>query len=93
MAPSILAGSVQVDERVADLEDKLQYEALDELPWGENGVYLSKKSLNAADLLALQDMFERAANSGVVWKGFQRYYKKEFLKDNIRPRDTARSSN
>jgi hypothetical protein len=46
--------------------------------------------LNAADLQVLQDIFERAANDGLIWKGFQRYYKKEFLKDSIRPRDTTR---
>lgn len=93
MAPSILAGSVQVDERVADLEDKLQYQTLQELSWGESGVYFSKKSLSAADVQALQDIFERAANDGLIWKGFQRYYKKEFLKDSIRPRDTLRPTN
>lgn len=90
MAPSIFAGSVQIDERVTDLEDKLQYQPLQELTWGESGVYFSKKSLNAADLQVLQDIFERAANDGLIWKGFQRYYKKEFLKDSIRPRDTTR---
>jgi polar amino acid transport system substrate-binding protein len=45
MAPSIFAGSVQIDERVTDLEDKLQYQPLQELTWGESGVYFSKKSL------------------------------------------------
>lgn len=93
MAPSIFAGSVQIDERVTDLEDKLQYQALQELTWGESGVYFSKKSLSAADAQALQYIFERAANDGLIWKGFQRYYKKEFLKDSIRPRDTLRSIN
>jgi polar amino acid transport system substrate-binding protein len=33
MAPSIFAGSVQIDERVTDLEDKLQYQPLQELTW------------------------------------------------------------
>jgi polar amino acid transport system substrate-binding protein len=75
MAPSIFAGSVQIDERVTDLEDKLQYQPLQELT-GVSGVYFSKKSLNAADLQVLQDIFERAANDGLIWKGFQRYYKK-----------------
>lgn len=92
MAPSIFAGSVQIDERVTDLEDKLQYQALQELTWGESGVYFSKKSLSTADVQALQEIFERAASDGLIWKGFQRYYKKEFLKDSVRPRDTLRSS-
>jgi polar amino acid transport system substrate-binding protein len=92
MAPSIFAGSVQIDERVTDLEDKLQYQPLQELNWGESGVYFSKKSLSTADVQALQEIFERAASDGLIWKGFQRYYKKEFLKDSVRPRDTLRSS-
>jgi len=92
MAPSIFAGSVQIDERVTDLEDKLQYQPLQELNWGESGVYFSKKSLSTADVQELQEIFERAASDGLIWKGFQRYYKKEFLKDSIRPRDTLRTS-
>ena len=86
MAPYIFAGAVQGDPRVEDLSDKLRFEAIPELPWGDSGVYLSKKSLNQDDRNALQEMMERAARSGMVWKGFLRYYKPEVLKEGNRPR-------
>ena len=91
MAPTIFAGSVEVDARVDDLSGRLRFEALPELPWGDSGLYLSKKSLNAEDLAALQDLFDRMARSGVVWKGFQRYYRREMLKDGVRPLDAPPS--
>lgn len=85
MAPSILAGAVRDDERVRDLLDKLRIEALEELPWGSSGVYLSNTALAAQDKAVLQDALERAAKSGVVWKEFQRYYTPAILKGSIRP--------
>ncbi len=85
MAPSILAGAMQDDERVRDLVDKLRLETLPELPWGDSGVYLSNSALNPQDKAALQDALERAAKSGAVWKAFQRYYTPAILKGSIRP--------
>ena len=85
MAPSILAGTAQTDQRVEDIVDQLRYEQLTELPWGETGVYFSKKSLSSEDLKALQEIFDRVVRNGLVWKGFQRYYKEEVLREGIRP--------
>jgi len=85
MTPSILAGALKDDERVRDLQDKLRIESLEELPWGDSGVYISNRSLSPADKSALQDALERAAKSGAVWKGFQRYYAPAILKGSIRP--------
>jgi len=85
MAPSILAGALPGDERVRDLLDKLRFEAIDELPWGDSGVYLSNTALSPPDKAALQEALERAAKSGTVWKAFQRYYAPSVLKASIRP--------
>ena len=85
MAPTILAGTSQTDPRVDDIVDHLRYEALAELPWGESGVYFSRKSVSLEDLNTLQEIFDRVARNGVVWKGFQRYYRAEFLREGIRP--------
>ncbi|MCH8617921.1 transporter substrate-binding domain-containing protein [Undibacterium sp. TS12] len=87
MAPYIFSGAVQGDARVVDLNDKLRFEALAEIPWSDSGVYLSKKSLSQEDRNTLQEMIERAARSGAVWKGFLRYYKPEVLKEGSRPRE------
>jgi polar amino acid transport system substrate-binding protein len=85
MAPSILAGALQADERVRDLVDRLRFEALREMPWGESGAYLSNRSLSPEDKAALRSALERAARSGVVWKGFQHYYAPAVLAGSIRP--------
>ena len=85
MAPSILAGAMMDDERVRDLQDKLRFESLRELPWGNSGAYISNSALGAADKAALQAALERAARSGVVWKCFQQYYAPAVLQGSIRP--------
>ncbi|MFZ4529554.1 MAG: substrate-binding periplasmic protein [Undibacterium curvum] len=86
MAPYIFTGAVQIDKRVDDILDKLRYEPVAEIGWADSGVYLSKKSLTPEDRATLQSLFENAAKSGMVWKGFQRYYKTEVLKEGSRPR-------
>ena len=85
MTPSILDGAVQGDERVQDIADKLRIEPLDDLPWGDSGVYISNTTLNPQDKAALQDALARAARSGAVWKAFQRYHSPAILKGSNRP--------
>ena len=85
MAPTILAGTVMEDERVRDLADKLRFEAIEELPWVSNGLYIAK-GLSEADRQALLEFFDRVAKSGAVWKGFQQYYAPHVLKFGLKPR-------
>ncbi len=85
MAPSILAGALQTDERVRELMERLRFESLAELPWGDSGAYVSNQSLSAQDQSTLQAALERAAQSGVVWKGFQKRYAPAVLQGSIRP--------
>ncbi len=86
MAPSILAGAIMDDGRVQEMLEKLRFEPIPELPWGDSGAYISKKSLGAEDTATLKDILEQVAKSGMVWKGFQRYYPANVLKESIRPR-------
>jgi len=86
MAPSIFAGAVQGDERVGDLMDRLRFEPVPELPWGDSGAYISKTAVSADDRQALQQLLEKATQSGAVWRGFQKYYSPMVLKESIRPR-------
>ena len=72
----------------ADLADRLRFEPIAELPWGDSGVYLSKASLSKEDSAILLAMMNRAAQSGAVWKSFQAYYAANVLKESIRPRDS-----
>ncbi len=86
MAPSIFIGALQGDVRVKSLLSKLRYEALDELPWSESGIYVSKAALSEPYRQALIGLLERAAKSGEVWRSFQQHYPASSLKDSIRPR-------
>jgi polar amino acid transport system substrate-binding protein len=86
MVPSILAGAIQADPKTAGLIEKLYSEPIDELPWGDSGVYLSKTALNETDRQTLQELLERTARSGAVWKAFQRHYPASALTGSIRAR-------
>lgn len=88
MAPVIFASAIQDDARVSDLADKLRFDPIAELPWGENGLYLSKASLSKEDSAALQALLNRPAVANMLWKSFQTYYPANVLKESIRPRDS-----
>jgi len=86
MGPTILAGSINREPRVAGLLEKLRMEPIPELPWGHTGVYISRRSLSPADRDALLELLEKAAKSGVVMESFQRYHRPEILSESVRPR-------
>jgi polar amino acid transport system substrate-binding protein len=86
MAPSILLGAIHGDARVQQLSDKLRYEPLAELPWGDSGAYISRRSVSSADQAALRDLLERLLRSGTLWKSFQQHYPPGSLADSVKPR-------
>lgn len=86
MSPVIFYGAIQDDPRVGDLVERVRFEPLAELPWGESGLYLSKTSLGKEDTTTLLGIFTRASQAGTVWKSFQTYYPPNVLKEAIRPR-------
>lgn len=85
MTPYILIGAMSSDTRVSELIPKMRYESIDELPWGDSGIYLSKAALNENDKANLTALLEQAAKSGLVWKSFQYYYPDNMLKESMRP--------
>lgn len=86
MAPSILVGAIQGEAKTDGLLEKLRFEPIEELPWGDSGAYISRTALSDADQKALRNLLERSASSGAVWKAFQRYYPAKALTGSIRPR-------
>lgn len=86
MAPSILVGALLGDTRVRPLLEQLRYEPVDELPWGESGVYVSKSALSETDRQALLVLLDRAAKSGQVWREFVKHYPPGSLTGSVRPR-------
>lgn len=87
MAPIILVGAIQDDARVSDMLDKLRFDPIAELPWGDNGLYISK-TVSKEDSTTLQALLNRATVASVLWKSFQTYYPASVLKESIRPRDS-----
>jgi polar amino acid transport system substrate-binding protein len=88
MAPIILVGAIQDDARVSDLQDKLRFDPIAELPWGENGLYISKTSVSKEDSATLLALLSRPTVASTLWKSFQTYYPANVLKESIRPRDS-----
>ncbi|MES2152034.1 MAG: hypothetical protein V4508_19830 [Pseudomonadota bacterium] len=86
MSPNILAGAVMGDPRVEALGARLRIEALEELPWTEAGVYVSRSSVSAGERAALEHLLGAAAKSGAVYDSFKRYYPPEILNGTIRQR-------
>lgn len=86
MAPSIFIGALHADARVKPMLERLRYEPVEELPWSDSGIYISKRAVSEADRDLLREALDRAARSGAIWRAFQRYYPPGSLTDSIRPR-------
>ncbi|MES2049440.1 MAG: hypothetical protein V4447_13655 [Pseudomonadota bacterium] len=89
MAPNTFLGAIHDDNRVQDLLGKLSFTVMDELPWSDTGIYISKKSLSADDRARLQTALSRYARSGAILKKFQSHFPPEALKDSLRPLDAS----
>ncbi|NHZ80935.1 transporter substrate-binding domain-containing protein [Massilia sp. CCM 8695] len=86
MAPTVFAGAILEDKRFTWMMPKLRIEPLEELPWGESGIYISKQTVAASDRAALQNLFAAAIKSGAVYENLKRYYPPAILAGGVRPR-------
>jgi polar amino acid transport system substrate-binding protein len=84
MASTILLGVIPEDSRLAGLAEKLRFDAVDELPWGESGAYVSNTSMKSNETAQVAQLLRRQAESGSVWRSFQAYYTPAALKDSIK---------
>ena len=86
LTPTVLTGAMRADGKYSAQIDQLHYQSVDELPWGDSGVYISKKSsLSEADRQQLRQWLHHLGKSGATWRAFQRYYPEETLSQTIRP--------
>ncbi|MBY0378357.1 MAG: hypothetical protein K2Q33_07335 [Gammaproteobacteria bacterium] len=90
MSPTIFSGLLQRELIVADLGGKMRYDMLDELPWMESGIYISKLTLSASEQTLLKSSMDKLAQTDLIWKAYQRYYPVEVLKIGLRPLEFAR---
>ncbi|MES2298430.1 MAG: transporter substrate-binding domain-containing protein [Pseudomonadota bacterium] len=86
MAPMIFAGAVQDDGRVEAMLAKMRIEAVEELPWTESGLYISRSSVSKKDRAALEAMLAAAVKSGAAWDAYKRFYSPDVLNLSVRPR-------
>jgi polar amino acid transport system substrate-binding protein len=87
MTPALFFGAIHDDNRVSELIEQLRFEPLDELPWGDSGVYISYKSLHQEDAEQLKKILSRATSTDILWKIYHRYYPAFILKESIQPLD------
>ena len=88
MAPTIFAGAIQTERKLNDLNGRIRYEKLEELPWTESGIYISTLSLNEADRNLLKVTMEKLTSGESIWKAYQQYYSSEVIKLGLRPRES-----
>ncbi|NHZ64698.1 substrate-binding periplasmic protein [Massilia genomosp. 1] len=86
MAPTIFASAIADDKRFAWMTPKLRIEPLEELPWGESGIYISKQVVGAGDRAALQNLLAGAVKSGAVYESLKRHYPPAVLAGGVRQR-------
>jgi polar amino acid transport system substrate-binding protein len=86
MTPTVLAGAIQGEKRVAGLLERLRIEPVEELDWVETGVYLSRSTLGEADQNELARILAAVAQSQALWTSYKRYYPAHILAASLRPR-------
>ena len=86
MTPTSFAAVLKEDARVRDMLPRLRLEPLEELPWHESGVYISRTSVTEAERAMLVSQLRAAYKSNAVWEQYQRYYPPEVIAISARPR-------
>ena len=83
MAPVILYGELQDGAQGGALAAQLHFQPLQDLPWGESGLYLSRSTLTTQDEAALRALLRPAP--AAVWRSFAGSYPAAVLRAGIRP--------
>lgn len=91
MAPTLFVGVVETEALLKSLHGKLRFHKLDEMPWSESGIYISKSALSTDDLVYLKAQLEKYAMTDAVWKLYSTYYPSDVVKLGLRPREIPAS--
>jgi polar amino acid transport system substrate-binding protein len=86
LTPATIGGAILNDQRVASMIDKLRIELVDDLPWGESGIYVSKATVSAKDRAVLEHMINSAVKSGLVWESVRKPYPPTLIEGTMRSR-------
>lgn len=79
-----MAGAIISDERLKGMMDKLRLEALDEIPWTDTGVYISKQNVTPEDAAIIEKMIIGLTRKKTLWEAYRRYYPAPVLAESIR---------
>lgn len=85
LTPVAVWGAIRTDARIEGLDGRLRFEALPELPWIRSGIYLSHKSLGAADRAILEKALHASTRAGALMQAYKRTYPPAMLADGTRP--------
>lgn len=86
MTPTLFSGFLRTEAILKNLEGRVRYDKLDELPWTDSGIYISKSSLQLSDQIFLKTQMEKAASTDVIWKSYVNVYPANVVKMGLRPR-------
>lgn len=79
-----MAGTILMDERLKGMMEKLRIEALDELPWSDTGVYISKTTISENDREMLERIVTAVSKKKTLWEAYRRHYPANVLAEGIR---------
>jgi polar amino acid transport system substrate-binding protein len=85
MAPITLYGALVEDERLKDLVDSLYIDDLDDIPWVDTGVYLSRTAIPAKTLKFLQTAIQKETRNDYLHKRFTATFPAHILKGSVMP--------
>jgi polar amino acid transport system substrate-binding protein len=79
-----MAGAITTDERLKGMMEKLRVEPLEEIPWSDTGVYISKATVSAEDRELLEKIIATITKKKTLWDAYRRHYPANVLADGIR---------
>jgi polar amino acid transport system substrate-binding protein len=79
-----MAGTVFMDERLKGMMEKLRVEPLEELPWSDTGVYISKTTVSVEDREVLEKIITTVTRKKTLWDAYRRHYPPNVLSEGIR---------
>jgi polar amino acid transport system substrate-binding protein len=86
LTPATLGGAILTNTRVEAMLAKLRIELVEDLPWGESGIYVSKSAVSSKDRAILEHMLNGAVKSGVVWESVRKQYPPTLIEGTMRSR-------
>lgn len=87
ITPTAVTGALRAHHMPSSWIDRLHAQPVDDLPWGETGIYVSRhSSLSSGDRKKALEALDRISQSGMAWRTFLRYHPESNLSESVQPR-------